>query len=58
MLFLPVLCKLQNQFGRGKGRVPTVKVDIGKAGTSDQADKVDSQMPYDDDNVVVENEST
>ena len=44
--------------GRGKGRVPTIKVDIGKARTSAQADKVDSQMLYDDDNVVVENEST
>ena len=44
--------------GRGKGRSPTVKVDIGKAGTSAQADKLDSQMLHDDDNVVVENEST
>ena len=44
--------------GRGKGRAPTAKVDIGKAGTSAQADKSDSQMLDDDANVVVETEST
>ena len=44
--------------GRGKSRAPTAKVDIGKAGTNAQADKLDSQMLDDDDNVVVENEST
>ena len=44
--------------GRGKGRATNAKVDIGKAGTSAQADKSDNQMLDDDDNVVVETEST
>ena len=43
--------------GRGKGRGPNVKVGHSKAGTSAQADKVDNQL-LDDDNVVVEKEST
>ena len=38
--------------GRGKGRAPNSKVDIGKAGTSAQADTLDSQMLDDDDNII------
>ena len=50
-LSLNLVAKPPTAQGASKGRV-----DIGKAGTIAQADKVDSQMLYDD--VVVENEST
>ena len=43
---------------KGKSRAPNAKVDIGKAGTSAQADKSDSHMLDDDANVVVETELT
>ena len=54
---------------RGKGRAPTAmvdigkagpsaQVDIGKAGPSTQADTSDVQMLDEDENVVVETEST
>ena len=64
----PAIAQVSSK-GRGKGRAPTAKVDIGKAGTSAlvdigkagasaQSDKPDVQMLDEDENVVVETEST
>ena len=46
--------------GRGKCRGPSVRVGYSKAGPSALADKVDTKLleSTDDDNILVENDST